>query len=140
MEYTEEIDNELETGTNPIKVLLRFLPFWPVFVGLGAVSLGAAMVYLRYAKPIYESSASLLIKDEHQGMADAKLFSSLNISNSSKIMENEVEVLSSKSLMKEVVTRLHLYAPINFDGSEAKGSAYDYCPISVMVSDPANVE
>ncbi|MEO6914496.1 MAG: polysaccharide biosynthesis tyrosine autokinase [Chitinophagaceae bacterium] len=135
----EDIENEEEHKGFSLSTLIRFLKFWPLFAGLMAGALGIAALYLRYATPIYETSASLLIKDEHQGLANSKLFASLNMKTSEKIIENEVEVLGSRSLMQDVVMKLGLYAPLFIDGDSKKRSAYNLSPIKVMLRDPESL-
>src|SRR5438105_13449218 len=91
--------------------LLRYLSFWPLFLIMIILSLAAAWVYLRYAIPVYESTATILIKDEKKGLDDSRMLASLDQFASTKIVENEIEVLRSRTVMKEVVKRLGLYAP-----------------------------
>ena len=112
-------------------ILNRYLPWWPVFAILVAISLACTWIYLRYATPIYEASASLLIKDEKKGLDDSNLMESLNLFGSKKIVENEIEVLRSRSIAKEVVKNLRLYAPITQEGRIHDLSAYEISPVWV---------
>src|SRR5713226_9383526 len=102
-----------EKDTNLISFIrFRFLPYWPLFALLMLISCTMAFFYLRWAPPAYEASADLLIKDEKKGSDDGKMLESLNIFTTKKIVEDEVEVLQSRTLMKEVVRNLRLYAPV----------------------------
>ncbi|OJY81128.1 MAG: hypothetical protein BGP14_07895 [Sphingobacteriales bacterium 44-15] len=112
-------------------ILNRYLPWWPLFAILVVISLTCAWIYLRYATPIYEASASLLIKDEKKGLDDSNLMESLNLFGSKKIVENEIEVLRSRSIAKEVVKNLRLYAPIIQEGRIHNLSAYEISPVWV---------
>lgn len=134
-----ELEYDEENESFFIKTIFRYLRFWPVFVTLIAIAMGGALLYLHYAKRIYETSASLLIKDEHQGLADSKLFASLNMQASEKVMDNEVEVLQSRSLMQQVVMKMGLYAPLFSEGDDRKVSAYNLSPIKVSVRDPESL-
>src|SRR4051794_39464044 len=94
------------------KLWEKYFPYWPIFLLLMALALAAAWFYLQFTLPVYSSSATLLIKDEKKGIEDSKMVGSLNLLASKKIIENETEVIKSRSLMKQVVRDLRLYAPI----------------------------
>lgn len=112
-------------------ILNRYLPWWPLFVILIVLSLSCAWFYLRYATPIYQASASLLIKDEKKGLDESNLMESLNLFGSKKIVENEIEILRSRSIAKEVVKNLRLYAPIVQEGRIHDLSGYEISPVWV---------
>ncbi|MFT4015920.1 MAG: polysaccharide biosynthesis tyrosine autokinase [Agriterribacter sp.] len=117
-------------------ILSKYLPWWPLFVILVAIAWASAWVYLRYATPIYESKATLLIKDQKKGLDDSNLMESLNLFGSKKIIENEIEVIKSRSIAKEVVKKLYLYAPIIQEGRVRNNSGYVVCPVWVEVKNP----
>lgn len=118
------------------QILLRNLVYWPLFVLMISVFLFCAWIYIRYTIPVYESKATLLIKDEKKGIDDSRLLASIDQFSSSKILENEIEVLRSRMVMKEVVKKLHLYAPITYEGSRNYLSAYVESPVKVQLKDP----
>lgn len=112
-------------------ILNRYLPWWPLFAILIVISLISSWFYLRYATPIYQASASLLIKDQKKGLDDSNLMESLNLFGSKKIVENEIEILRSRSIAKEVVKNLRLYAPIIQEGRIHDISGYEISPVWV---------
>ena len=120
-------------------IIKTFFPFWPLFLVLVVVCILAAWGYLKYATPIYEASASIMIKDEEKGVDDSKIMESINPFDSKKIVENEIEVLKSRDLMKAVVRDLNLYAPIYEDAGIKTISAYTSSPIKVIVEDPNRI-
>lgn len=117
-------------------IMFRYFPYWPLFAGLVIASLIVSYIYLRYATPVYEVSATVLIKDEKKGSDDSRFMESLNIYSSKKIVENEMEVIHSYVLMDEVAEKLHLYAPVSEEGHFRSSSAYLSSPIIVQVKDP----
>ncbi|MEO6358582.1 MAG: polysaccharide biosynthesis tyrosine autokinase [Ferruginibacter sp.] len=119
-----------------IQSLLSYLPYWPLFLIFLILSAAGAYLYLRYTNPKYEASATIIIKDERKGADDSRLVQSLNMVNTSKIIENEIEVLQSRSLMSEVVKKLHLYAPVSQEGKIKTISAYQVSPLQIEVSNP----
>jgi len=116
--------------------LLSYVPYWPLFIIFLILSAAGAFVYLRYTNPRYEANATIIIKDEKKGADDSRLVQSLNLVNSNKIIENEIEVLQSRSLMSEVVKKLHLYAPVSQEGKIKAISAYEVSPLQIEVSNP----
>ena len=95
-------------------LLFKYIIHWPWFVGAVLLCLVGAWFYLHLATPIYNISATVLIKDEKKG-GGAGLSSELEdmglsgLMTSSKNIDNELEVLRSKTLVKEVVNQLGLY-------------------------------
>jgi tyrosine-protein kinase Etk/Wzc len=118
-----------------IQIISRYIPYWPLFLVLLVICLGCAKLYLRYTTPIYESTATILIKDESKGMENSEALASLNIFGSKKIVENEIEVIRSRTVMKNVVKNLGLYAPIYIDGKISSVSAYISSPIKIFLKD-----
>jgi tyrosine-protein kinase Etk/Wzc len=117
-----------------VQVMANYLPYWPLFLVFLVVAMAGAYIYLRYAVPQYEATATIIIKDEKKGSDDSKLMESLDQINTKKIIENEVEVLQSTSLVNTVVKKLHLYAPLFQEGKSI--SAYQSSPLIVEVQNP----
>ena len=138
--------NNIETGFEEKEsnmmgdLLAKYIPYWPLFLLFGALAIGAAYVYLRYATPIYEAAATLIIKDEKRGSEDSKLMESLNLIASKKVVENEIEVLQSRSLMEQVVKKLNLYAPIYEQGKVKASDAYMISPVIVVAQNPDSLD
>jgi uncharacterized protein involved in exopolysaccharide biosynthesis len=98
------------------KWLIKYKPYWPLFLLLSLMVTGLAFVYVHYALPKYEASASLIIKDEKKGNDDSRIMESLNLIGSKKIIENEIEVLKSRPVIEAVVKKMHLYADFYIKG------------------------
>jgi capsular exopolysaccharide synthesis family protein len=122
-----------------VKMLTKYLTYWPLFLVFFILITAAAYTYLHYAPPKYEATASLIIKDEKKGSDDSKLVESLNIINSKKIIENEIEVLQSGPIIANVVKQLHLYAPIYRKNKIVSVSVYQEAAVSVMCENADNV-
>lgn len=105
------------TETNVvIQLIHRYLPFWPLFVITVTMSLMVSYVYLRSQPRIYMASGRVLLKDPNRNGSDSKVLDALNIFGEKKIVENEIVVLRSSSVMQEVVRRLNLYATTHNKG------------------------
>ncbi len=137
---SKNIAEEKETNMGQ-QVILKYVPYWPLFVLLALLSLAGAYAYLRYATPIYQASATVIIKDERRGGGqDSKLLESLDLIASKKSIENEIEVLQSRALMEKVVKSLFLYAPLSQEGKLKLGDAYVLSPIMIEALNPDSIE
>ena len=124
------------------QLAIKYLPYWPFFVVLFFLSLVLAFVYLQYTVPVYESSASILIKDEKKGQEDSKMEELLNLFNTKTIVENELEILRSNEVITDVVIQMRLYAPIYTESGWRgiiKRNAYLTSPVILDVSDPKSI-
>ncbi len=119
-----------------IQLFSRYIFYWPLFLVLTLVFGTAAFFYLRYTTPLYEANATMIIKDEKKGTENSKGIDELNMINSKKIIENEIEVLQSRSIMENVVKNLHLYAPISQEGKIRSISSYTLSPVVIIVENP----
>lgn len=127
-------------GDNLFTLLLyRFVPYWPLFAVLVILGVAGAYLYLRLTPPIYQASATIIIKDERRGVDDSKIMEPMDAFSSSKIVENELEVIKSRVLLKQVVNALSLYAPIMEDAGFQKYSAYTTSPIVVVLKQPERI-
>lgn len=131
---TEEVEENLIQ-----QVVSKYVPYWPMFLAALIIGAGLAYAYLLYTIPVYEATASILIKDEKKGNEDSKLMESLDQISSKKIVENEIEIIQSRSLMVDVVKALGLYAPVFEKGSIHTISAYVKSPITIQSPNPDSI-
>ncbi len=113
----------------------HYLPYWPLFIILILVFGAGAYIYLHLATPLYESTAKLLIDDEKKGVQESEAIESLDKLSSNKIIENETEVIQSKTLLSIVANRLALYAPVSEEKKLNNIPAYTISPVKILVQD-----
>ena len=140
MEKSRQINTEDQDANMGQQLISKYLPYWPLFILFALLALIAAYVYLRYATPIYQASATLIIKDESRGAGEDKFTQSLNLIESKKNIENEMQVLQSRELMEKVVKALYLYAPITQEGKIKSGDAYTLSPILIEAKSPDSIQ
>ncbi len=89
------------------EVSLKYLPYWPWFLGAILLCLGLGYVCMRYAPTTYESTAKIKIIDESNDLniASGDLFF---LGRGPINMENEIEVLTSYRMLSQVVSDLKL--------------------------------
>ncbi|MCA0230346.1 MAG: polysaccharide biosynthesis tyrosine autokinase [Bacteroidetes bacterium] len=127
-----EFWQEKEEDFNLKLFLLKYLRYWYWFVLALVVALGGAFFYLQYTVPIYKVSASILIKDEKKGMGSGnEMLKELDLFNGNKIVENEMEVLKSRTLMEKVIDGLNLTVSYYEEGAFRDTELFQKSPITL---------
>lgn len=122
------------------EVFFKYIPYWPVFVVLLALCMFCAWFYLRISPRQYDATASIMIADESKGQVEAEMMTQLDQLSGKKLIENEVEVLKSKTLMEDVVKNLHLYATFFEDAKMMHKSAYYTSPVTIEFANPETLK
>jgi capsular exopolysaccharide synthesis family protein len=104
--------NHQEQEELDVKQLLLkvwYYKFW--FLSAVVLFLALGFLYLRYSQPTYSSSAKIFIRDNRSGgsVSEEMIFQDLGLFNSDKNVLNEIAILKSRDLMKEVVVALDLH-------------------------------
>ncbi|GAA4416057.1 polysaccharide biosynthesis tyrosine autokinase [Nibrella viscosa] len=134
--YTPYQMEEVESTPSLKAVLVRYLKYWKWFVLSLILATAGAYVFLLYQQPVYKVQASLLVKDEKKGMNDQNILKELEIFAPSKVVENEIEVLRSNTLLGKVVDQLGLnvsYFQITMFGNR---EVYEDTPIRIIPEQP----
>src|SRR5262245_42335715 len=121
------------------ELVFKYLPYWPIFIAVLILSLLGAWFYLRITPPKFEITASIMIKDEKKGSVDGQTINALDQLSRKKIVENEIEIFRSRTLMHQVVKNLHLYASLFEEDQLRPNSAYTTSPIIVEAANPDNL-
>ena len=134
----ENTTNKIETAEDfdMSYFAFKYFRYWPLFIILMLAGVTGAFLYVNYKVPVYEVSATLLLKDDKKGLDDANILQSLDLFGSKKIVENEIVVLKSRDLIYDVAKNLKLYAPVFEEGKIKSKSAYTKSPIQVEVKQP----
>ena len=102
-----------------------------------------ALIYLRYAEPVYQVSARMLIKDENKKRNTASQMLSgvedLGFLTNSTGIDNEVEVLQSRMLLRDVVKDLKLYTEYRTKGRIGTKIVYQTQPVIIDL-DPQHLD
>jgi len=108
IDWENEFDFEEKKTDN--KELLRFVgrvfSNWYWFVLCGMIGLLSAFLYLRYTIPVYRIHAKLLVSDDKKGggmLSSSALGDLSSLMGTKNSVDNEVEVLRTSDLMREMV-------------------------------------
>lgn len=114
----------------------RLLFHWPLFLTSLVICFCLAFTYLKLKAPGYTVKARLLIKDEEKGTGAESALQEMNMFKSSTLVENEMELLKSRSIMYNAVRNLGLYIDYQEQGPLKKVSAYTSTPVHVTLLTP----
>jgi tyrosine-protein kinase Etk/Wzc len=129
-----------ESNTFFKSIAYRYIPYWPVFLLTFILSIIGAWIYIHYQSPIYEASASILLKDDKSSDQGSNILESLNISSTKKNVENELVVLKSHSLMRQVVTEMGLYAQVYQKGQVRDVLSFPSSPVNFIALNPEKIK
>ena len=134
--YENNMNEQDEEKINYQELLFRYIIHWPWFVASVLVCLIGAWVYLHFQTPVYQVSASIMIKDDKKGSGSTDL-GNLGIGGvitSTQGIDNEIEVLRSKTILKEVVNNLELYITYYDEDEFPEKELYQTSPVIVNLT------
>ena len=136
--YDNNMSELDEEKVNYQELLFRYIIHWPWFVTSVLVCLIGAWVYLHFQTPVYQVSASIMIKDDKNGgggsTSDLENLGIGGMITSTQSIDNEIEVLRSKTILKEVVNNLELYITYYDEDEFPKKELYKTSPIIVNLT------
>jgi tyrosine-protein kinase Etk/Wzc len=137
--YKDDINSNLigeeNTSDNLTETVKKYIYHWPLFALSIFVLVFCSFLYLRYYQPVFSVNSTLLIKDNKKGgmPAENDLLNELDLLGSSKVVENEIEILKSKTLMRKVVNRLNLSVSFTAVGRVKNQDLYLNKPVNFGV-------
>lgn len=134
----EENRYKQETKELPLREIIeQYTRYWYLFILGIIVALVLAFIYLRYTTALYQTRATIIIKDEKSAsspmeMAAFSQFGSLlSRFNTSKI-DNELAIFNSKRIISKTVEELGLNIKYESVGSIKTSEIYSYTPFKVQ--------
>lgn len=120
------------------EIIFKYIRCWKWFVV--SIAFFVAIGFLVYLKKdrIYDVSTSILLKEEKGGgQKSAALgdLESLGLVSTTNNIDNEIAVLSSPKLIKQVVLSLDLHTSYFLDGFFRDSEVYKDCPYTVRLKD-----
>lgn len=115
---------------------------WHWFLLSMLLCIGGAVTYLKLTEPVYRVSARVLIKGEDKSGNNSQMLSKMEdfgfLTNSNGI-QNEMEILESRVLFRDVVKDLKLYTEYRRVEKILKPILYGKQPVNVDL-DPAHLD
>lgn len=124
-------------GINPKELLLKYLHYSWLFALCIVLSLAVAWLYLRYTKPMYSVKSTLLIRNDNErgngGITSQDMFSDLGLFQSATNKQNEMLILSSRTLMERVVKKLGLQKKYSVIANVKTTDIYPDYPLELVI-------
>lgn len=140
-DFYNDTDNKSEDA-NLRQQLEKYIIHWRWFLVSVVICLTAVFLYLRYATPIYEATTAILVKDEKKGgmLSELSAFSDLGIGGGSvNNVDNEIEILRSRTIVESTVKKLNLNINLIAEGSVVDRDIYKDASISVTFIDKTDL-
>ena len=130
---------EEESGFDIKSILMKLLFNWKWIVVSIIVCLCGAYIHLQKQTPVYRIQATVMINDEQKGSFQNQmqtLQQDFGIMSTTGGLDNELEVLRSKSVIKQAVLDLGLYTRYSIDNGFFKPTStlYGSYPIKVTLN------
>ena len=144
----EELENLLDedtgnSGLNFQTIFATLVLNWQWFLLSLIICVCGALIWLRYAEPVYSVSARMLIKDDMSKQRNTRQMlanmEDLGFMTTSTGIENEMEILQSRILVRDVVKDLKLYTEYRSVGRIVKPILYGTQPLNVDL-DPLHLD
>ena len=107
------LKNPRSEDLNVYSIIVKYMVYWPWFVGCIALCLIVSYIYLCYQVPVYSIRSAVLIKeqDSQKNKANNTLnaIQDLGMISMTNNFDNELQILKSQTLVKKVVSDLGLY-------------------------------
>lgn len=106
---------------------------WYLYLAFGALFIGLAYIYYKTQQPIYSITGKLLIRERERDYGPGADFikQNINFGAAAEDASNEIEILTSFSLMKSVVEELELGIRYYWKRKFSEFDAYGNFPIVV---------
>jgi len=127
------------------EIFMKWLQHWHWFL-ISVLLVGLATAYyLRRTTPEYSVSATILIKDAKKGvggaMSEMAAFQDLGMfSNSHNSLDNEIEILKSRSLLAKVIKELNLNVQYKREGHIRTIEYYNNAPVQLRFLEGDSVQ
>lgn len=135
-----EVHNRLSFA-HLMKLMVRY---WQWFLPSVVICLCVSLLYIHFATPVYKISGRMIIRqtDNYKHTGSTKMLK--NVSNIGQVtntsgVENEVEMLWSSTLMRDVATSLKLYTEYRVKDWPKSRLVYNTQPVTVDL-DPVHLD
>jgi capsular exopolysaccharide synthesis family protein len=134
-----DIENSNSERFNLKKTIKLYIKHWKWFVVTLLFFLLVAYIQIRYTVPKYGATAKIMILNEKDGSSGANVLQELTLfsENEAAAIEDEIEVMTSRTFMKDIVKQLNLNISYFSTGRVNKFELYRASPfvVNFLVSD-----
>lgn len=121
-----------EEDFNLKRFLFPYLRYWYIYVLTLVIGFSCAYFYNWYVKPVYNVSTKILIKDDKStSIGTQELLKDLDVYNVNKNIENEIEIIKSRKILKKTLTQIEVDVLYYLIGNVKKSQTYTSSPFKI---------
>ena len=123
---------------SPQELIFKYFSYILWFIISLAISIGVAVIYIRYSHPVYLASAKILVKADNDNTGNTRsndndLIDVAVLGGKKVNLENEIELIQSKELIRRVVHRFNLNIQYYEEGNIIHSNIYEESPFTWIV-------
>ena len=112
-------------------IFFKFVRFWYLFAISIFVAIVVAFLFNKYTAPIYESTTSILVKDDKSALDPSSLIG-IGLSNNQQNVENEIGKLTSFTLSYRTIKKLDFEVSYFVEDGLIKKELYHEAPFNIV--------
>jgi tyrosine-protein kinase Etk/Wzc len=119
-------------------MVARFFSLWPWILGSIALCVVAVLLYFKFTSPVYKIHASLLVQDDKKGseFGDAGLLQDFGLLPGKSNVDNEAEILKSRTIIEDVVQGMGLNISYAVPGKFKSTEIFARTPVTMKFVGP----
>ncbi len=127
--------NRAENKKNIEELIAPYLVRWKWFVLSLIIAAGLAFIYLRYTDKVYRVEATAILKNQNEARLRTgnAVFSSIDIAGTVSNLDNEIEVMRSKTLIERSIGLLNLNNSYMVKGRIKSSDLYTSSPLLISM-------
>ncbi len=133
--YDDQFESN-EESFDVVALLFRYLNYWYYFVASVLIITVSMYLYLKTLTPVYEVNSSVIIDDQDNGGPAGSMMDLENLGffSATSNFDNELEILQSRTLVKNTIIADELYVNYAKKGIFRDLDLYKVSPIKVWMS------
>jgi len=138
------IDSRVAANENEVidlrQLLIKYLSKWHWFVISIVFCFIVAFLYLKITHNKYQVQTTILLRNQNSTpeLSNMTMFSNMGLLGVSKEVEDEIQVLSSKTLVRQVIDSLNLGTEYYVKNGLRYDEVYPISPVQIFVSNNFN--
>jgi len=127
------VKDTIENEVSFWEVSYKYIRNWKWFAVSIIIFMGLAYIFAAYQIPQYKVETDVLIKDDKNAVGgnEKDILKQLDLNSSNKIIDNEVQILKSNTLMEKVVDSLQLQTDYYVHNRISKKVLYKNKPFKI---------
>lgn len=142
MNFNEDITDNQDQGIKAPdfrETLFTYLRHWKWIAFSLVFFMALGFLYIRLSTPQFKIETDLLIKDNKGSFGGSKdLLQDLDLFSSDKIVDNEIQILKSKTIIEKVVRSLKLETSYYSTSGVKKREQYNNLPFNAELISPSS--